>query len=71
VTNLNFDGKSTSTSSIGEAGGVSLLELSTHEAKPKWLKLIAPIVFYLILIQNVEPNDPTSVYFRLNIVVLE
>jgi hypothetical protein len=58
VTDLNFDGKSTSTSSVGEAGGVNLPTLSTHEAKPKWLKLITTTMFYLLLITNVEHNGP-------------
>jgi hypothetical protein len=47
----NFDGKSITTSPVGEAGGVSLPTLSTHEAKPRWLKLIAPIVLCLLLQQ--------------------
>jgi hypothetical protein len=63
VTNLN--------SPIGEVGGVSLLTMSAHEIKPKWLELITPIVPYLLLITNVEPNDPILVYFKPNIMVLE
>jgi hypothetical protein len=61
VTELNFDGKSTSTSPVGEARGVSLPALSTHEAKPKWLEFIAPTVLYFLIITNVEPNDPISI----------
>jgi hypothetical protein len=47
----NFVGKSIATSPIGEVGGVSPPTLSTHEAKPRWLKLIAPIVLCLLLQQ--------------------
>jgi hypothetical protein len=69
VTSFNFDGKFTSMSPIGEARGVSLPTLFANEVKPKWL--IAPVVFYLLLITNVEPHDPISIYFRPNIMVLE
>ncbi len=47
----NFDGKFVSTSPIGEVGGVSPLALSTHEAKPRWLKLITPTMFCFLLQQ--------------------
>jgi hypothetical protein len=71
VIDLNFDGESTATSPIGEVGGISLLAFSTHEVKPIWLKLIAPSVLCLLLITNVEHDDPISIYFRLDIVVFE
>jgi hypothetical protein len=71
VIDLNFDGKSTSTSPVGEARGVNLLTLYTHETKPKWLEFITPIVFYFLIITNVEPNDPISFCFRPNIMVFE
>jgi len=49
VTDLNFDGEST-TSPIGEARGISLLAFSAHEVKPIWPELITPIVLCLLLI---------------------
>jgi cell shape-determining protein MreC len=71
VTNSNFDGKFTSTLPVGEVRSVNLLTLSTHEAKSKSLELIAPIVLYLLLITNAEPNDPILVCFKPDVVVFE
>ncbi len=44
-----FDGKFIATSPVGEVRGVSSLTLSTHEIKPRWLKLITPTMLCLLL----------------------